>query len=230
MALVAGNSGIEVRIARRPVRLHPMFTTQAWEDIEPEAYNAFANSLSPGSKVVDIGAHIGTYSLLALNIIGENGRIVAYEPNDLTREHLLRHLSWADQFGVTTVRSVCCGAENGETSFYFAPGKVEGMNGMVPVAGFKRKMLQVAKLDDELTLLNVVPDIIKIDVEGAEWDVLKGATNTLKCTKPILFLSLHPEALVSKGESVDEILEWLTSFGYKHEVVSRDHEIHVLAK
>ena len=70
----------------------------------------------------------------------------------------------------------------------------------------------------------------KIDVEGAEWDLLKGAENILKSRKPILFLSLHPEALAKRGVSTESIISWLREFGYKVEIISQDHEIHVIVK
>jgi hypothetical protein len=85
-------------------------------------------------------------------------------------------------------------------------------------------------LDKEIADLAFVPDIIKIDVEGAEWDVLKGAEKTLERNHPILFLSLHPRALAIRGESPDMVLDWLKQRGYSHEVIAQDHEIHVVAR
>jgi FkbM family methyltransferase len=222
--------GIEVAIAGCKMRLHPAFCTQNWEKVEAESYGLFAAAVRPGAVVFDIGAHIGTYTLVAAKKTGPTGRIVAYEPHDYTREHLQRHLRWNGADAQTTVRDVCCGASEGSADFYNIPGQAEGMNGLVPVHGFQKRAVKVVPLDKEVADLVFVPDIIKIDVEGAEWDVLKGAEKTLERNHPILFLSLHPHALAIRGESPEVILDWLEQRGYSQEVIARDHEIHVVAR
>jgi len=230
MTILGGGRGISVEIAGCRMRLHPAFCTQNWETVEAESYRAFAAEIRPGSTVFDIGAHIGTYTIIALQLAGPEGRVVAYEPHDYTREHLLRHLQWNASDTRTTVRDLCCGADDGSADFYFIPGQTEGMNGLVPVQGFSKRTASVVPLDKEVTDLGIVPDILKIDVEGAEWDVLKGAEQTLIRKHPILFLSLHPPALAKRGEAPDDVLEWLNRRGFGHEVIAEDHEIHVLAR
>jgi hypothetical protein len=104
------------------------------------------------------------------------------------------------------------------------------MNGLVPVEGFNKVTVQVNTLDAEVAELGLIPCLIKIDVEGAEWDVLKGAEQTLRQYQPRLCLSLHPIALAKLGVTPETVLEWLTQRGYSYEVIARDHEIHVMAK
>lgn len=230
LRLLAGANGIEVRIAGLELRLGPEFATQNWETVEAVAYRSFVDAIRPGMTVYDVGAHIGTYSILALKCAGPQGRVVAYEPHEFTRTHLARHLAWNACRERTIVRDVCCGAAPGTAQFFHLPGQTEGMNGLVPVQGFSTVPVQVDTLDREVAELGLVPDIIKVDVEGAEWDVLRGAQAILEAHRPILFLSVHPAALSLLGACAADIETWLKERGYGWNVVARDHEVHVVAR
>lgn len=74
-----------------------------------------------------------------------------------------------------------------------------------------------------------VPDMISIDVEGAEWEVLRGAESTLKEHHPIIYLSLHPEFLyeIYKEYSAD-LRHWLKQLGYKETLLDYQHEVHLV--
>ncbi|MBD2017969.1 FkbM family methyltransferase [Microcoleus sp. FACHB-53] len=227
---LAGKNGLPVTVGSHSLRLHPIFATRNWEAVEAESYRAFAASLNPGDVVYDIGAHIGTYTLIALQKIGSQGRVIAYEPHEFTRTYFMQHLQWNGGSEQTICRTLCCGAKPGTTDFYCLPEQAEGMNGLVPVEGFNKVTVQVNTLDAEVAELGLIPSLIKIDVEGAEWDVLKGAEQTLRQYQPRLCLSLHPIALAKLGVTPETVLEWLTQRGYSYEVIARDHEIHVMAK
>ena len=223
--------GIEVAVGGYPLRLHPAFATLRWEQLEQTAYRAFVDELRPDSVVFDVGAHIGTYTLLAAGRVrAPLGRVIAYEPHARTREYLRQHLGWNRGGDQVLVREVCCGAAPGSADFYCLPGQTEGTNGLVPVPGFERQTAEVTTVDEEAQRLGCMPTLIKIDVEGAEWDVLKGAEAVLSRSKPVLLLSLHPHALAQQGCSPDTVLNWLRERRYDCCIIDRDHEVHVLAK
>lgn len=229
MTVAGQRRGIAVAIAGVTMRLHPEFCTQNWESIEVESYAAFSNAVSPGNVVFDVGAHIGTYTIIAAKGVGPGGRVIAYEPHDYTRMHLERHLHWNNVKSQTVVCDVCCGAEDGCAELYFLSGRAEGCTGVVPIEGFQKRAVRVVKLDSEVVRLGVAPDILKIDVEGAELDVLRGAEETLRRARPVIVLSMHPRALMSRSESSDQILDWLRQHGYAPEVIATDYEIHAVA-
>ena len=224
------SDGVAVKVGDVEMRLHPNFATQNWETVEFAAYRAFAALLCPGDIVYDVGAHIGTYTLMALKGIGAGGRVIAYEPFAFTRRYLAQHLEWNGNASRVMTRPVCCGAVPGQRTFYFAPDRAEGMNGLVPVEGFSEQMVEVTTLDREVMEIGLPPSVIKIDVEGAEWDVLRGAEAILRDHRPRLALSLHPAALAKQGASAVDVLGWLEALGYDNEIVARDHEIHVISK
>ncbi len=228
LRMLSGSRGFTARIAGVPLQLHGDFATQRWETIEVETYRAFVEAIAPGAVVVDVGAHIGTYTMLAAGKVGADGHVIAYEPCAETRRYLLAHLAWNQVAARVTVREVCCGAEPGTATFFFRDG-AEGMNSLVPTEGFESAPMPVVRLDDEIRELGVVPAVIKIDVEGAEFDVLKGAEGTLRSAHPTLFISVHPAPLAAHGLSEAVIVDWLVERGYRTQVIARDYEVHVLA-
>jgi FkbM family methyltransferase len=225
---LAGRSGFVVRIADVDVLLDAEFVSQNWESLEHENYARFSASIRESAVVFDVGAHIGTYTIIACKKGGPNCRVLAFEPTELTRSFLARHLSWNDCATQATVRAICCGREMGEVKFYQKRGSVEGMNGVVPVAGFEEISLPMTSLDEESRKFALVPDVIKIDVEGGELEVLKGASNILERARPLVFVSLHPKALALQSLSSADVVGFVEQFGYTHEVLGQDHEIHVL--
>lgn len=75
--------------------------------------------------------------------------------------------------------------------------------------------------------LNFEPDMITIDVEGSEWEVLKGAEQTLRTKKPVLFMSVHPEFMFNNHSQYEgDMHAWLRSIGYTGKHLAYDHEHH----
>ncbi len=107
---------------------------------------------------------------------------------------------------------------------------MNGDSGLVATAGSESRMVQVRTLDSEVAELRLIPTIIKIDVEGWEFEVMKGAEDTLLRHRPVLFLSLHPRALAELHASPEMVQSWLHERGYTLRLIGVDHEIHLLAE
>lgn len=81
------------------------------------------------------------------------------------------------------------------------------------------------KIDD----LNFIPDMITMDVEGAEWEVLQGAEQTIEKHKPIIYLSLHPEFMFRIYEKYSyEVRRWIIDKGYSEKLLAYEHEVHLV--
>ncbi len=180
----------------------------------------------------DVGAHFGTYTLIALRQGGAATRVVAYEPCAPTRRYLARHLAWNHGADRVTVRPVCCGSRIATVPFYVRPGMAEGANGLVLLPGESPEAIQVpmTTLDAEVASLGLRPAVVKIDVEGAELDVLRGAERLLSEARPVLFLSLHAGPLAALGLTPADVMAWLDARRYGCEVIATDQEIHVVAR
>ncbi len=227
---LARGQGISVRLAGHSLKLDPCFATQNWEATETECYRAFVAELRSGDVVYDVGAHLGTYAILAAQCSAPSGRVVAYEPMDGSREFLNLHLRLNGAGKRVIVRSFCCGSEPGMACLYHDATRAAGNSSLVPLSGSEQTNVKLVTLDSEVNELGLVPSVIKIDVEGWEWEVLKGARETLERHRPCLFLSLHPPALMQLGASAHAVLSWLEGLCYRWQIIAHDHEVHVLAR
>jgi FkbM family methyltransferase len=226
---LTGSDGVPVRVGGHTIRLAPDTVNLNWETVEVEAYRVFAKEVRPGDVVYDIGAHFGTYSIIAARAGGPTTRVIAYEPCDLTRRYLEQHLRWNGAERQVTVRPVCVGRTTGDATFYVNPSRPEGTNGLLPYEDFVETHVSMTTLDREVEQLGLTPALLKIDVEGAELDVLVGATFVLSMHRPRILLSLHPQRLAQIGLTCDAVLQWLVARGYACRVISEDQERHVLA-
>lgn len=84
------------------------------------------------------------------------------------------------------------------------------------------------RIDDLVGETKLVPTALSIDVEGSEWEVLKGAELTIKTLKPKIWLSLHPEFLFDKYKKYSyEVRRWLIEIGYREQLLEYEHECHL---
>uniref|UniRef100_A0A7V3N4B4 FkbM family methyltransferase n=1 Tax=candidate division CPR3 bacterium TaxID=2268181 RepID=A0A7V3N4B4_UNCC3 len=157
---------------------------------EYEKRKLFENRISKGSVVYDVGAHVGFYTLLASEIVGPEGKVIAFEPVPQNLLFLRRHLQLNGCRNVTIVDAAVCDKE-GIACFDRGPNSSMGH-----ISKDGDLIVRLVSLD-ELVMKNRIdpPDYIKIDVEGAELLVLKGAKKTLTKYKPELFLATHSPEL-----------------------------------
>ncbi len=139
--------------------------------------------LHAGDVFYDVGAHAGIYSLAAARATGEHGTVVAIEPNQTNAIHFTRHMALNRVGSVRLIVAAASEAE-GIATFSMGPTDYEGRlnpKGDVPV--------KTIRLDD----LGPAPDVIKIDVEGHEADVLRGANRILHSDRPAIFIAVHDD-------------------------------------
>ena len=187
---------------------------------EAESWTITKVHLPVGGTFVDVGAHIGYYSLKAARVVGPQGHVIAIEPNpDTVRE--LRDNIQASGANVIAVQPVACSdseaevdlfaakrANTGQTSLSRANAQRSG--GVSAVYHVRARPLDA--IIQEAGVSRV--DVIKIDVEGADLLVLKGAKQTLARYSPILIVEVADEWLQAMGASPAELREFLRSQGY----------------
>ena len=85
------------------------------------------------------------------------------------------------------------------------------------------------KIDDMVYATGIAPTVITMDVEGAEFEVLQGAEETIRNFKPVIMLSLHPEFLIKYWNKYSyEVRRWIIDLGYKEQLLDYQHEAHFL--
>lgn len=148
----------------------------------------------PGDVVWDIGSHLGYTALIESACAGAAGRVFAFEPNPRNRHLLELHLRWNDARNATVLPYAMSGAD-GEMSFGWDESqRASSIASHLGGAGWKVPVRHV----DGLIAAGVAPapHFLKIDVEGAEVDLLRGAQTLLGSGAPLtIVLSTHTEAL-----------------------------------
>lgn len=209
--------GIKMQLDPYDMVSRDILETGEWE---PRSIQAVADHLSANGTFMDVGAHIGYYSLWAATIVGPRGHVISIEPNPQTLPKLKGNIE-ASNARMVSVWPVACADKESTLQFYAAPGSNTGessfskenasQEGAAPMA----YSVQARPLDaivKEAKLERV--DVIKIDVEGAEFEVLQGASKTLDTFRPVLIIELVPAQLKAMGSSVDQVSQFLASHGY----------------
>lgn len=164
-------------------RLPDLIATYIWVFgvWEPDLTRFIATRLDEGDVFVDVGANIGYYSLLAARSVGPCGGVVAVEASPTMFNELDRNAR-ADAFG-DRIRQVnaAAAAKTGTLTIFAGPAHNEGMSTTLPTRGLRvESTVDAIPLDQLLTFDEVTAArIIKVDVEGAEPDVLAGMVNLI---------------------------------------------------
>jgi len=188
---------------------------------EPVVHAAVVEDLVPGSVVFDVGAHVGVLTLAAALRVGPSGRVVAFEASAQTARTLRRHVEM-NHFGdrVEVVEAVVCDHE-GESEFHvyresmaasIAPGALE-LSPEPTSEATVRTVVTAVTLDGTAQRLALRPDLVKIDVEGAELRVLKGMPSLLSDPRVTVLCEIHPRQLEAHGGTVDEVAALLEATG-----------------
>ncbi len=166
---------------------------------EPEQTEAFVRAVQPGAVVYDVGAHVGYYSLLASHLAGASGRVIALEPSPRNLQVLRTHIE-LNRAANITVLETALSDHPGEARFENRAGS--GVGHLSPEGPLTVKLTTLDALGREFP----APNVLKIDVEGAEEAVLRSGHETISRAKPTIFLSTHGPAL---AESCSRMLREL---------------------
>jgi len=170
----------------------------------------FATLVSPGDTVLDIGANVGFYTLLASVLVGQRGTVVAFEPLSRNIELLQRHLRLNALSNVTVVNAA---VGNRMGSVRFAAHQRSNSMGRIDENGaLEVSLVSLDGLMDSGSI--ALPNVVKIDVEGAEYDVLQGSARLLARAQPAILLATHGADVRSR------CCDLLQSWGYQLSAVN----------
>ena len=166
--------------------------------------------------VVDIGANVGCYALLEAKMLGDSGKVYAIEPVPETIDLLKENIRLNDYKNIE-VHQLAIGDRTGNASMYV--GNWLNRSQIKEVGSIDSKRIsheistRISTLDDFLQD-KPYPDIIRMDVEGYEYNIINGMKRTLKKKSPLrLFLEFHFRFL--KKEKCMELLRCLKSAGFE---------------
>jgi FkbM family methyltransferase len=175
--------------------------------------------LQPGMTVLDVGAHHGLYSLLASERVAAAGRVFAFEPSPRERRALRMNL-FINLVSNVSVQGLALGRENGEQNLFVVQGSQRGCNSLRPPEVFSATTpirVRVARLDEWLMEQGIDHvDFIKLDVEGAELDALKGGAQLFESRpRPTVLAEVQDVRTRPWGYPAIAIIDYLADRGYK---------------
>jgi FkbM family methyltransferase len=201
-------NGSTVRFPARWSRYYPA-------GYEPEKWAFLEAACVPGSLALDLGAHLGLFSVAMGRAVGPNGRVLAFEPTERTRAALTQTVRLNGLESVVEVRGEALGAADG-TGWFADEGLMSNRNHLTAVSEGGAPVT-IASVDSIVAAGKGDRPVscLKIDIEGGEVDALRGAERTIVDHRPGLAIEVHPPVLRQLGVPLDAVSALLDEWGYR---------------
>jgi FkbM family methyltransferase len=192
---------------------------------EPETIKTYKKYVDPGTVVLDIGANIGAHTLPLAKMVGETGKVIAFEPTDYAFGKLKNNLSLNGALAsrVTAIQALLVGtlseeipeaipsswpleriADNVGVSHPIHGGTFNTLSGAIPT-----RLDEWFEKNPEGHI-----EFIKMDVDGYEIGVLEGASQTLTKHRPVIVMEFAPYIFEERGRKFSELVDFLRDHNY----------------
>jgi FkbM family methyltransferase len=199
---------------------------------EPGMSRLLAEVLQEGDGVVDVGAHIGYFTVLAASLVGPHGKVLAFELEEENYQQLRANIA-LNNFSHVLAWQGALGADNTSTQF-FVNSDDDGGHALWNIGnqsanGGSRRQCQTRRT--QMMTLDAILNqhavgavkLIKISATGAEYDVILGGIQTLiTYDVPYIVCRLHPFALQQMGHAESDLRSFMGSIGYEASVIDAD--------
>lgn len=186
---------------------------------EVEKTEFIRNHCKPGTTAIDIGAHLGIFSVILARLVGPQGKVYSFEPTPFTYQVLKKTIRINKLEKIVKAEQYAVSENNGETTFYVHDtSEISNANTSVAHNDTGVKPIRVTTISlDSLLNNNDLKNLsfIKIDAEGAELEILKGAEEVIAKYKPYITLEVHPNNFADAAETQRNIYGFLTDLGYR---------------
>lgn len=171
---------------------------------ERSKQKVFAGHVRTGDVVLDIGAHVGFYSLLAARLVGESGRVFAFEPFEANVAYLKRHIQVNHLENIEVMEYAVSDADGD----VFMEEGATSTSGRIASSG--SRSIRSVTLDSLSASGSIAdPHMIKMDIEGGEYAALRGGEGLLRRCHPLILLATHG------AEVHGQCCRFLESLGYR---------------
>jgi FkbM family methyltransferase len=181
------------------------------EHVEASTADSLQQWAAPGTTVIDVGANIGFFTVRFSRWVGQDGRVVAVEPEKENIRQLRRRIENAKLSGRVDVVEGVAAESPGTLQLVLNPH--HPADHKIGASGVAVRAWTI----DEISRGRQWPmvSLIKIDVQGAEVRVLRGANETIARCHPALFVEVHDDSLVAAGFSAEQLFDEIESLGYR---------------
>lgn len=180
-------------------------------------------TLKRGETFVDIGAHVGYYTTLASKLVGDEGKIIAFEPDPNNYKLLCKNIE------INHLNNIICERQAitdcvGISKLWLSPFDSGSHSLSRARTRVRHIYVRITSLDHYFNSRQLsLPDYIKIDVEGAELEVLNGMSTVIKNSQNLrLIMEYNPEILCDTGISPEKLFQKLHSYGFDVQLIQKD--------
>jgi FkbM family methyltransferase len=210
----AGRGIVQTLNGRERFRIDPRHRRHFPEVYDPTVFDYLRTRLGEGSVCLNVGAHVGIYTLCLAEWTGPRGRVVAFEPNPISREILTRHVALNGFTDRVEVRPEAVAGTPGRVAFIVSGS--EGISRLLrpnpSQPGGSSIEVDATTIDAFCARRRLAPDWIVMDVEGYEVAALEGARETVTARRDGLgiVVELHPDVWEISGASRSKMEKLLT--------------------
>jgi len=214
----------------RPVRVRYKNSGDASARFDALQVEMLASNIRPGDTVIDVGAHHGQYSILMAAFAGLCGKVISFEPDPYARQVLRRNICLNPTIKSPVVEEAALSDEIGESILYSKGGNSQSSLVRSAVEFYQGESSQpirvhTIRLDSYLEQNRLTaPSWVKIDAEGAEIRILRGAPKLLAGPTRVL-LELHPYAWQEFGDTLEDLQKIISACGRRMIVLGTSKEV-----
>ena len=229
-------SKMYINVREKDPEMRKTFQSYALNRIHEESTtNLFQKTIKKGDIVVDLGANIGYFTLLAARLVGKGGRVYAFEPEPRNYSYLLKNIQLNSYSNITAIQKAVSDRD-GKARLYMCPYDTghHTINQQEGIEDYRHgRTGRVSAVDVESVILDRFMegredgiDVIKMDVEGAEALALSGMDRILKENKDIkMFVEFFPLFIKKMGSSPEEFIsKLLEDYGFSIFIIGQDYD------
>jgi FkbM family methyltransferase len=192
-------------------------------DYEPGVTRLFDRLIESGMVVVDVGAHIGYYTLLAAKKVGPTGKVYAFEPAPSNYALLVKNIALNGYQNIVPVPKAVSNTQ-GTITFFLHPDSVtHSLHRETLGRGKTAITVETTTLDHFFEEQGwPAVHLVKMDIEGAELAALEGMTKLIERNRVCLILEFVPQILRNAGVNPSELLEKLSGLGFTIQLITKD--------
>ena len=222
--------GMPWRVHDQTLRIDPRVRHLVPHDSERAVFDFVGSHVGPGSRVLDVGAFLGIYSILESRLAGPTGRVTALEPTAWSAAIARRHIQYdAGRGAAITLLEAAAGEAPGRAMLHeYHEPYVNALAPAVDVADSPHlRAVDVVTLDQLCANQQLEPTFIRMDVQGAEWQVLRGAREIVRAAgrRLVIVAEMHPQCWPAFGVDAQLALDTIASLGLRGEPLQAGAEL-----
>ena len=206
--------GVPRMINGTAIRLPAKWCNFFWDGYERDNFLFASSVIKKNDTILDIGAHIGLFSIHLSRLAGNGGKVFAFEPTPFTWNVLMTTVK-LNKVENISVQPFAVSDSNGSVVFNVIPDHVGIANSMVAIDHTVPVNVKTITIDSFRSENKIKINFLKIDVEGAEYFALRGARKTFLEDRPGALLGIHPWQIRSMNSSLEQIWDLLREYGMK---------------